>query len=224
MNNGLHIQGKNVHGFKYLGDTPFEIVCGTNIVFEFQQELIGATTPDSGLYLEKRPRMRSLSGTISGATTSDNDGNLSIFHFLNEDVFGDVQDLEVVFTDNNGSDRSIRGDFIIERIPITGEVGNSSTYDINIQSTGGYTVSELIDPVPGGGQSVFSDSYTVAGGVIQDNDWIGLADANIIEVCREGTEQLSMGLPYTFDGVTGTITPDPGTTMDGQRMFVIWTT
>ena len=48
MNNGLLIQGKNVHVFKYIEDAPFEIVCGTDVIFEIQRELIGATTPDSG--------------------------------------------------------------------------------------------------------------------------------------------------------------------------------
>jgi len=222
MNNGLFIQGNNVHVFKYIDASPFEIVCGTNIVLEFLQEIIGATTPDSGKHLERRARMRSLNATISGATTSDNDGNLSVFHFLDEDIFGEPQDLEVVYTDNNGSDRSVRGDFIIERIPITAEAGASSTYDINLQSTGAYTVSALIDPVVTG-ENATSDSYVVAGGVIQDNAWIGLSAANIIEVCREGSEQLSLGLPYSFNSGTGTITPDAGTTMDGQRMFVLWT-
>jgi len=222
MNNGYNIQGKNVHVFKYIDALPIEIVCGTNIVLEFQQELIGATTPDSGRYLEVRPRMRSLTAAISGATTSTNDNNLSVFHFLDEDVFGEAQDLEVIYTDNNGTERSVRADFYIETLPITGEAGSASTYDINLKSSGAFTTSDLIDPDVTG-ESVTSDSYTVAAGVIQDNAWIGLSAANIIEVCREGTEQLSMGLVYTFNSGTGTITPDPATTIDGQRMFVIWT-
>jgi len=222
MNTGYNIQGKNVHVFKYIDAAPYEIVCGTNVVLEFQQEVIGATTPDSGRNLEKRARMRSITATISGATTSTNDGNLSVFHFLDEDVFGEPQDLEVIYTDNNGTDRSVRGYFIIERLPITGEAGNSSTYDINLQSSGGYTVSDLIDPVVTG-ENVKSDSYTVASGKISDSEWIGLSAANIIAVYREGSEQLSIGLPYSFNSGTGEITPDAGTTMDGQRMFVIWT-
>jgi len=222
MNTGYNIQGNNVHIFKYIGAAPFEIVCGTNIVLEFTQELIGATTPDSGMYTEVRPRMRSLSCAVSGATTSTNDGNLSVFHFLDEDIFGEVQDLEVVFTDNDGNQRSVRSNFFIERLPITGEAGSASTYDINLKNYGPYTVTELIDPVLTG-SNVKSDSYTVAGGKIQDSEWIGLSAANIVEVCREGTEQLSMGLVYTFNSGTGEITPDPATTIDGQRMFVIWT-
>jgi len=222
MNTGLNIQGKNVHVFKYLDTTPFEIVCGTNVVFEPSQELIGATTPESGRNTEVRPRMRSATCVISGATTSNNDGNLSVFHFLDEDVFGEVQDLEIVYTDNNGNVRSIRGDFYIDRLPVTAEAGNASTYDINLKSTSGWTTSTLVDPVVTG-TSVKSDSYIVSGGKISDSEWIGLGSANIIEVCREGSEQLSMGLAYSFNSGTGEITPDPTTTIDGQRMFVIWT-
>jgi len=222
MNTGYNIQGKNVHVFKYIDAAPFEIVCGTNIVVEFQQELIGATTPESGRYLEVRPRMRSLTAVISGASTSTNDGNLAIFHFIDEDIFGEVQDLEVVYTDNNGVDRSIRGDFYIERLPITAEAGSASTYDINLKSSGTYTAASLVDPTVTG-VNVKSDSYTVASGKISNSQWIGLASANIIEVCREGSEQLSLGLPYSFNSGTGEITPDPSTTIDGQRMFVIWT-
>lgn len=222
MNNGILIQGDNVHVYKYIDAAPYEIVCGTNLIFEQQQELIGATTPESGLYTEVRPRMRSATCAISGATTSTNDGDLSVFHFLDEDVFGEVQDLEIVFTDNNGDTRSIRGDFYIERLPITAQAGESSEYDINLKSSGGWTVSTLVDPVVTG-VNVKSESYTVSGGKITDAEWGGLSAANIIEVCREGSEQLSLGLPFTFDEPTTSIAPDPLTTIDGQRMFVIWT-
>ena len=221
-NSGLYIQGKNVHVFKYIGITPFEIVCGTDVVVEITQELIGATTPDSGKFREIRPRMIEMAMTISGVTTSDNDGDLSYFHFLEIANLVDVQDLEVVYTDNNGSDKTIRGNFYIETTNVTGPADGSSAYEIRLRSWGEYAVSVLIDP-PAGSTNVFSDDYTVASMVIQDNDWIGLTAANIIAVYREGSEQLSIGLAYTFNSGTGTITPDPGTTMDGQRMFVIWT-
>ena len=223
MNNGLLIQGKNVHVFKHIDISMFEIVCGTDVVIEINQEMIGATTPDSGRFREVRPRMIDMAMTISGVTTSTNDGDLSYFHFLEIDNLIDVQDLEVVYTDNNGTDTAIRGNFYIETTSINGPADNSSGYEIRLRSWGEYAVTILVDPTDTGGDNIDSDSYIVAGGVIQDNDWIGLTDANIKLVCREGTEQLSMNLPYTFDGVTGTITPDVGTTIDGQRMYVLWT-
>lgn len=222
MNNGLLIQGKNVHVYKYISASPFEIVCGTDVIFEINQETIGVTTPDSGKFRELTSRLRGFTCTISGATTSDNDGNLSVFHFPPDGTIDDVQDIEVVYTDNDGNNRSLRANFIIETLSITGPADGASTYDIRMIGTGDYATTALIDPEIAGA-NITSDSYTIAGGVIQDNNWIGLTDANIIEVCREGTEQLSMNLPYTFNPVTGEITPDPATTEDGQKMFVIWT-
>lgn len=221
MNTGLLIQGKNVHVYKYIGASPFEIVCGTDVIFEINQETIGVTTPDSGTNRELTSRLKGFSCVISGATTSDNDGNLSVFHFPASGVIEDVQDIEVVYTDNNGNNRSLRANFIIEALSITGSADEASTYEIRMIGTGEYATAALIDPTVSG-SNVTSQSYTIAGGVIQDNDWIGLTDSNIIEVCREGTEQLSMNLPYTFNSVTGEITPDPSTTVDGQKMFVIW--
>jgi len=222
MTNGHLIQGKNVHVFKYLDASPFEIVCGTDVVVEISQELIGATTPDSGKFKEIRPRMIEMACTISGVTTSDNDGDLSYFHFLDVDVLSGVQDLEIVYTDNNGSDRSIRANFYIETTSVTGPADSLSGYEIRLRSWGEYAVSILYDPVPSG-EGVASGSYTIAGGVVQDNAWIGLTTANIIGVWREGTELTSMGLSWSLNSGTGTITPDPGTTMDGQKVFVIWT-
>src|SRR5688572_12993979 len=220
MNAGLYIQGNNVHVFKYVDAAPFEIVCATTMSLRIVQEMIGATTPDSGHFKEKRPRLIEYFLALSGAMTSTNDGDVSIFYIQNQ--IREAHDLEIIYTDNNGNDRSFRGDFYVEEQVMNGNAGEAATYDLNMVGTGEYTESELVDPEITG-DSVTSASYTVAGGVVQDNDWIGLSAANIIEVCREGTEQLSMGLPYSFNGGTGTITPDAGTTMDGQRLFVIWT-
>lgn len=222
MNNGLLIQGKETHVFKWIGAEMFEIVCGTDVVFELQKELIGATTPDSGKFKEVRPRLREFFVNISGVSTSENDGDVSVFYLIQDPIVDDVQDLEIVYTNNDGNDVSIRGNFFIENLTINGPADGMSTYEIRLRSWGDYSSTVLVDPELAG-SNVTSDSYTVAAGVIQDNDWIGLTSANIKLVCREGSEQLSLGLPYTFDGVTGTITPDPLTTIDGQRMYVLWT-
>lgn len=222
MRNGLLIQGNNVHIFKYIDAAPFEVVCATDVVFELNQELIGATTPDSGRFKEVRPRLKEFFVTISGASTSHNDGDISVFYLLSEDHVQEVQDLEIIYTNNEGSDVSVRGSFFIETLNISGPAGASSLYEIRLRSWGEYTSTELADPEVLG-INITSDTFGIVGGVVQNNDWIGLTSANIIEVCREGTEQLSMNLPYTFDGVTGTITPDPDTTIDGQLIFVIWT-
>lgn len=221
MNMGYLIEGSNVHVFKYLDATPFEIVCGTDVVVEFVQELIGATTPESGRTNEVRPRMRNVNCVISGATTSTNDGNYSVFSFLDDDVFEGAQDLEVVYTDNLGNEKSIRSDFYIETLLLTGPAGSASTYDIKLRGSGPYTATVLPDPEVTG-ETVESRTFTIASGEVQHADLVGV---NIIAVYREGTELTSMALvaPYTYNSGTGTITPDPDTTIDGQKLFVIWT-
>lgn len=222
MNTGLLIQGDNVRIYKYIGASPFEIVCAEDVTWELQKELIGATTPDSGKFTEVRPRLKTAFASVTGCTTSNNDGDLSWFHFLDEDVVDEVQDLEIIFTDNDGNERSIRGNFYIETTSTSNPAGDASSFEMKLRSSGDYTAGDLVDPEVTG-DNVTSGSYTISGGLVQDNDWIGLDDGNIIEVCREGTELTSMDLTYTFNSVTGEITPDPDTTIDGQGVFVIWT-
>src|SRR6187549_3364827 len=146
MTNGLLIQGKNVHVFKYVESSPLEIVCGTDVVFELQKELIGATTPESGKFKEVRPRLKEYTLVISGLSTSENDGDISVFYLLQEDVVDEIQDLEVVYTNNNGSDISIRGNFFIETLNINGPAGDSSGYEIRLRSWGDYSISVLAPP------------------------------------------------------------------------------
>lgn len=221
MNNNYLIEGNNVHVYKYEGVTLLgEIVCATTMELIKELELIGATTPDSDQVRERRPRLLDTSLNLSGASTSTNDGNVSIF-YMSQNI-RESHDLLIVFTDNGGTQRTFRQNFYIESMILNGNAGEAAQYDLALKGSGSYVESELDDPDVVEGDNITSRSYTVAGGKIQDNDWIGLVLGNIIEVCREGSEQLSLGLPYSFNGTTGEITPDPGTTIDGQRMFVIW--
>jgi hypothetical protein len=220
MTNSLLITGDNVHVFKYIGITPFEVVCATGMELVKEMELIGATTPESGTSPEVRPRLETTSLTLTGATTSTNDGDVSVFYL--SDRTRELHDLLIVYTDNAGSQVTYRQDFYIERLAVNGNSGESSQYDILLRGTGPYTETELADPVDeGSGDTVTSGTFTIASGVVQDNSLIGVT---IIEVCREGTELTSMQLlvPYTYNSLTGTITPDPDTTIDGQKLFVIW--
>lgn len=219
MTNDLLIQGNNVHVFLYIDAAPFEIVCATDMSLTTTIEKIGATTPESGTSREFRNRLEESDLVLSGCSTSDNDSDVSIFYIFNNRR--DTFDIEIVFTDNGGSERSIRADMLFNSSTLNGPVDQMSGYELSLKITGAVTDTEL--EVPTAGDNIASDSYTVSGGVIQDNAWIGLTSANIMEVCREGSEQLSLGLPFSFNGATGTITPDPSTTIDGQRMFVLWT-
>lgn len=221
MNNDYLIQGNNCHAYIYNGGDPLEIVCNATIELIKEMELIGATTPESEQVREVRPRLLTVFANLTGAQTSTNESdNVSIF-YLSQNI-RTAHDILLVFTDNAGTQRTWRQTFYIERLMQNGNAGEAAQYDLNLRGSGDYVESELDEPPEIDAQNIKSESYTVSGGVIQDNEWIGLTSANIIEVCREGSEQLSLGLPYSFNGTTGEITPDAGTTIDGQRMFVIW--
>jgi len=144
------------------------------------------------------------------------------FETISDDVMDNGYDITITFTDDGGFINVFTGSVLVPQSDFFKENGSISKWSVEFKGTGGYTILP-VDDTTVIGTLVTSDSYTVAGGVIQNNDWIGLGASNIIEVCREGTEQLSMGLVYSFNSGTGTITPDPSTTIDGQRMFVIWT-
>ena len=220
MTNGLLILGDNVTVFKYIDATPYPFVCAISMELVKEMEMIGATTPDSGTHTEVRPRLESTFLTLTGVSTSENDGDISVFYM--SDNIRESHDLEIVWTDNNGNDVSHRQDFFIEKLMINGNTGEHSQYDMALRGTGPYTQTELSDPDEVVGETVTSDTFTIASGVVQDNALIGVS---IIEVCREGTELTSMSLvtPYSYNSGTGTITPDPDTTIDGQKLFVIWT-
>jgi hypothetical protein len=220
MNFDLLIDGKDVHAFLYLDAVPYEVVCGTNCTFEVEQELIGATTPDSGKFREFRKRLLTFVMTITGATTSDNDSNVSIFEFLDDESTSDPLDMSIVYTNHAGTQRTIRANWYLERANITGPADASSEFELILRGSGSYTHGALEDPVAGVEVSnIDSGTFVQAGGVIQDASLIGVT---IIGVWQEGTNMESAGISYVYVSGTGTITPDPLVSFDGQSLFVIW--
>lgn len=141
---------------------------------------------------------------------------------ISDDAMDNGYDITITFTDDEGFINVFTGSVLVPHTDILKESGSLAKFNIEFKGNGEYTILP-VDDTEVIGTLVASDSYVVSGGKITDARWDGLSASNIKEVCREGTEQLSMGLPYTFDEPTTSITPDPGTTMDGQRVFVLWT-
>jgi hypothetical protein len=214
------IEGRNVHVYKYEGIDPFEIVCAKDCLLEIEQELIGATTPESGSFKEIRPRLKSWRLAVSGATTSDNDGNISIFYFIEK--IAEAHDMMIAFTDNEGNIRTIRGDCFVEIIPISGPADGFSEFDLELRGSAGFSMSSLTPPEVGG-QNVTSGTFTVSGGYIQFNIPYPLSLSNIIGAWQEGTNMESASISYAYNASLGRLTPDPLSSIDGQKIFVIWT-
>lgn len=218
MNPELLIDGKDVHAFLYIDGEPFEVVCATDCVFEVERELIGATTPDSGQYYEVRKRLKRFTMTITGATTSDNDNNVSVFEFIDDDSTSEPLDMSIVYTNRAGTQRTIRANWYAERTSISSPADASSQFELILRGTGSYTHSDLTAPVSGNVDNITSDSFTLTGGVISDP---GLNGVTIIGVWQEGSNMESMGISYTHVGQV--VTPDATYAIEGQRYFIIWT-
>lgn len=213
------VHGRDIVVLQLIDDNWFEIGCATDCSFRFINEIIFKTSRNSAGAREKKVRISDCNGTVNGLIKTSNDNDvLSIFWFLSQGINRIEGTFKFLFTDEDGGDRSITMRAIVESIELRGPVDAFGGFDLNLEGTGGYEMDSL--DVPGSStDNVDSDTFTIAGGLIQDNRLIG---ATIIGVWREGTDLSSMGISYSHNSVTGEITPDAATTIDGQKLFVIW--
>ncbi len=219
------VQGKNVI-FRAVKLGDYRIwACAQTLRLNVSTEVKETSTPVTGRYKTFTPvGMTEWSISLGGVLFLRDQAVVKNYALetIQEDVIDNGYDITITFTDDEGFVHVFTGSVLVPLTEIFKEVGSLSKFNIEFKGTGEFT-SLPVDDTEVIGTLVKYDTYTVASGKISDSEWIGLGSSNIIEVCREGTEQLSMGLPYSFNSVTGEITPDAGTTMDGQRMFVIWT-
>lgn len=213
------VHGKDVVVLQLINSDWFEIGCATDCSFSFVNEIINKTSINSAGFREKKVRISDVKGSVSGIIkTSNNNDVLSIFWFLSQGVNRIEGTFKFLFTDEDGGDKSLTMTAIVQAIDLRGPVDSHAEFDLNLEGTGGYEIDSLDAPGTST-DNVDSDSFTISGGLIQDNRLIG---ATIIGVWREGTELTSMSLTYSHNTVTGQITPDASTTIDGQKLFVIW--
>lgn len=210
----------------------FTVGCAESISFEFENELIGKTDVNAGLFRKKRVRISSFRGEVQGLLTLVNTTNgLSAFYFLQEGVRRSEQILRFLFTDEAGVSRVIDGTFLIQTVDITAQWNDWAESDIKFEGTGNLTIGDLPSPPAPTCDEAFSDwwqpsasatSFSGAG-----NEGKSFAGSTIIEVVRESGPPLNFtsGTPgereYSFDGTTIGIwasNPFNGT----ERVFVIW--
>lgn len=213
----------------------FEIVgCATSISYTYNNEIIGKTDANAGLFRKKRVRISDFSADISGLVVLYNQsGKISgAFHFLQEGIRRTEQQIKILFTDSSGVIRSIIANYLVESQQLTGGAeGDFAEFDLHLEGTGDLEVTEVESPPEAECFESFSDYWDLTPGASTfSGTGVGgktFAGQEIIEVVRENSVPLKpvVGTPgdreYSFDGTT--ITTDPGNPYSsGERAFVIW--
>lgn len=208
------------------------IGCATSITLEFTNELIGKTDVNAGLFRKKRVRISDCRGSIQGLLTLYNTSSkLSAMYFLQEAIRRTEQALTFLFTDQAGTIRYVRGNFLVATESISSQVGDFAEFDLSFEGTGNITISELESPPDPTCFEANSDWWQPTNGATSFN---GLGNAGrsfagheIIEVVREMAPPLSYtaGTPgerdYSFDGINIGIWASNPFNGD-ERVFVIW--
>lgn len=239
------IFGENGVNVETLVDGDYIVIgCAVSCQFEFENELIGKTDVNAGLFRKKRVRISDTRGSVQGLTTLQNSvTRLTIFHFLQEAIRRTEQAMRFVFTDQAGFIRYVTGIFLVKAVNISGDQTAFSEYDLQLEGTGNIDIGQVLppggeddSPGEGGGSGdevcpeLFSDYWETVEGESSISG-VGVngrsfTDQQVLEVDREGTEhELASGSPgnreYAYDGTE--ISFDPTNLFNaGERIFVIW--
>lgn len=231
MNNEIFGTGVSVQA--KVNDDYITIGCAISCNWEFENEIIGKTNVNSGLFRKKRVRISDMRGAVHGVTTSGNTPTkLSIFHFLQEAVRRSDVDMRFLFEDVSGVIKTISGLFLVQAINLTGDISSFSEFDLNLEGNGDMTVTDTADPGEVICDEIKSDWWTTTPGETGiagvGNAGLSFAGHEVIEVDREGTQHdiVSTGTPGNRQAkYTGgaSITFDPANPFNiDEKVFVIW--
>jgi len=223
---GVSVRADTGTGFVAIG-------CAFSINFQFENELIGKTDVNAGLFRKKRVRISDMRGGVQGVLTTGNTATrLSNFHFLQEAIRRSEISMQFVFEDVSGGIIVISGLFLVRTDDITSEVNAFAEFDLQLEGTGGITITEIDPNPPVECDQIYSDWWTTVAGEsgISGSGHFGrsFAGHTVIEVDREGTEHdiVDTGVPGNrqakYTGST-TITFSPDVPFnDGETIFVTW--
>jgi predicted secreted protein len=221
------VQGSTNDGLSYK-----TIGCAYSGSIELENELIGKTDRNAGLFRKKRVRMTDCRVTVQGIMTLNNDADkLSVMHYAQEAIRRTEQYIRCLFTDEAGVDRYIAGLFLVRLINLTGEIAGFGEFDMSLEGTGGIVIEDLEEPPIPGVPEDFSDWWdgaegetTIAGAGTFGRSFAG---DTILAVARETSIYYeTSGTPgpgeFSFDGTTISFNTDQPFNPGGERVFVMW--
>lgn len=229
------VLGRDVNVEALVNGTYITIGCAVSCSFEFENEIIGKTDVNAGLFRKKRVRISDSRGSVQGLTMINNTTTrLSAFYFLQEAVRRSEQTMRFVFVDQAGDTRYISGLFLVRALSLSGDQSGFSEFDLQLEGTGNITIGTVDSPGADSGLGcpdidsdtwVMDESENSISGVGQEGK--AFAGKEILEVDVEGTQyDYTDGSPgnreYAYDGTD--ISFETAAPEGGQRVFVIWKT
>lgn len=214
-------------------DTWFLIGCATDFNLEFINEIIGKTDVNAGLNRKKRIRISDCTGSVQGVATVLNNDKVSVFYFLQESIRRSELTLRFRYQDQAGNYVTVTGTFLVRFIGISADVAAFADYDIQLEGSGGITLTSVDDPTEVSGcPELFSDTWDCTEGLSAisgtGNNGLSFAGHNVLVVARTGMVQeiISTGTPGNaqakYTGST-TITVDPSNPFNaGETVVVVW--
>jgi len=227
------IHGKDILLSIKIDDEFIPVLCAIDMTFTCSQEVILATTVDTGIW--RRKRLRNLSEwsvQVAGLSKIDNtDGQASFFYLLQGNIRGSEQIIQIMFEDADGNTQVLEGTVIIPQLSINGNVNSFADASVSFEGAGSVDISE---PISDGGESdtcdeLMSDIWILAEGEFAVSglgvDGKSFAGKDILEVDREGTQfDYTTGSAgnreFAYDGteVSFEYEGNPG----GEKIFVLW--
>lgn len=227
------VHGKDILLSIKIDTTFYPVLCAIDMTFQCSQEVLLATSVDTGIW--RRKRLRNLSEwsvSVSGLTKIDNiDGQVSFFYLLQQNIRGAEQIIQIMFTDYDLNTQVLEGMVLIPELSINGNVSSFSDVSITFEGTGEVTIQQAVSGVVSGVcEDLTSDTWLVTAGQTSisgvGQQGRSFAGKEILEVDREGLQHdYTSGTPgnrqYGYNGTL--ISFDPTNPFNaGETIFVLW--
>lgn len=231
--NDVIVQGRNVTVYVLVSGIPLAVGCADSVEWNFENEIIGKTDVNAGLFRKKRVRISDFTATISGLVVlEETSDTASPFYFLQTAVSRETITLQIIFEDDSGNTRMIEADYLVQSERLSGGAGaDFSEFNLTLEGNGSLSIGDAPSPVDTECLNTFSDWWQPTNGATSfsgaGNNGNSFAGQTIVHVQREMATPLVLtgGTPgdgtYSFDGTTvGVWASNPFN--GSEKIFVIW--
>lgn len=226
------IHGKDVLVSLKIDTEFYPVLCATDMSFNCTQEVVLATSADTGKWRKKRLRgLSEWNVTVNGVSKIGNsDGQVSFFYLLQENIRGSEQTIQIMFEDSDGNTQVLEGVVIIPSLSITGNVSSFADVSVLFEGAGLVEIQEPVSEVISDlCEDLDSDTFILSEGETEINglgqEGKSFEGKEILEVDREGLQHNytdgspgNMEFAYNGTDISFENAGNPG----GEKVFVLW--